>query len=222
MVKNLTLTLLEEFLLLALNDQTGRLHPLADSMLDCTTAGAILMDLTLHNRIDNDLRDLFLVDSTPTGDDILDPVLQNMTLAPILTPHPIAYWLRHLADEGNAFREKALHRLEERGIIRRQNMKIMWVFGKRRYPLLDDKEVREVKLRILGVVLGNDVPTPHDVMLTGLAEACGLFRYILSAQEANSATVRIAQISHMDLIGQAVAKSVAEIQSAIAMASGYR
>jgi Golgi phosphoprotein 3 len=162
------------------------------------------------------------VDGTPTDDDLLDPALQLMSLSPILTPHPIAYWLRQMADEGEALREKALRRLESRGIIHRQDRKILWVFGTRRYPLIDDKEMREVKLRILGVVLGEDVPTPHDVMLTGLAESCGLFRYILSAHEADSASARIAQVSRMDLIGQAVAKGITEIEAAIAMASGYR
>jgi len=222
MIQKLPLTLLEEFLLLALDDQSGQLHPLAPSTLDCATAGAVLMDLTLRNRIDNDLRDIFVVDAAPTGDDILDPVLQLMSMAPILTPHPIAYWLRHLADEGGAFREKALRRLEARGIIRRQNRKILWVFGARRYPLLDDKEMREVKLRILGAVLSNEIPLPHDIMLTGLAEACGLFRYILSAAEAEKASARVTQIARLDLIGQAVAKGVTDIDSAIAMASGYR
>jgi hypothetical protein len=221
-VMNLPLTLLEEFLLLALDDRTGELHPLARSALDCAAAGAILMDLTLRGRIDNDLRDMFTVDPTPTGDALLDPVLQVMSLAPVLTPHPISYWLRQIADEGESYREKALNRLEARGIIKRQNLKILWVFGKRRYPLIDQQEVREVKLRILGVVLSNEIPTPHDVMLTGLADACGLFRYILSASEADAATARIAQVARIDLIGQAVAKGVAEIQSAIALAAGYR
>jgi Golgi phosphoprotein 3 len=221
-LQKLPLTLLEEFLLLGLDDQSGQMHPLARSTLDCAAAGAVLMDLTLRNRIDNDLRDMFVVDGTPTGDALLDPVLQLMSLAPILTPNPIGHWLRQMAAEGEALREKALRRLEARGIIMRQDRKILWMFGTRRYPLIDDKEMREVKLRILGVVLVNDVPTPHDIMLTGLAEACGLFRYILSAHEADSATARISQVARMDLIGQAVAKGVTEIEAAIAMASGYR
>jgi hypothetical protein len=222
MIQKMPLTLLEEFLLLALDDQSGQLHPLARSTLDCAAAGAILMDLTLRRRIDNDLHDMFVVDQSPTGDDLLDPTLQLMSLAPILTPHPIAYWLRQVAEEGEALREKALRRLEARGIIHRQDRKILWVFGSRRYPLVDDKEVREVKLRILDAVLGDNVPTPHDVMLTGLAESCDLFRYILSAHEVESSAPRIAQIARMDLIGQAVAKGVTEIEAAIAMASGYR
>jgi Golgi phosphoprotein 3 len=222
MMQPLPLTLLEEFLLLALDDQTAQLHPLAPSTLDCATAGAILMDLTLRNRIDNDLRDMFVTDATPTGDDLLDPILLLMSLSPVLTPHPISYWLRQLAADATGYREKALRRLEVRGIIRRQDRKILWVFGSRRYPLVEDKEVREVKLRILGAVLGNEVPAPHDVMLTGLAESCGLFRHLLSAHEADAAHARIAQVSKLDLIGQAVAKGVAEIDKSIAMASGVR
>ncbi|MGB9154732.1 MAG: GPP34 family phosphoprotein [Alphaproteobacteria bacterium] len=222
MVQKTPLTLLEEFLLLALDDQTGRLHPLAHSTLDCATAGAILMNLTLRTRIDNDLRDMFVVDQTPLEDDILDPVLQLMSLAPVLTPHPIAYWLRQFADEGASFREKALRRLEKRGIIRQENRKILWIFGTRRYPLIENEEVREVKSRILGVVMNDEVPTPHDIMLVGLAESCGLFRYLLGSVEAESSAERIAQISRMDLIGQAVAKGVTDIEAAITVASGYR
>jgi hypothetical protein len=88
--------------------------------------------------------------------------------------------------------------------------------------MVHDKEVREVKLRILGVILRDDIPCPHDMMLTALAQACGLFRHILSSQELNAAAPRIEMVARMDLIGQAVAKAVVEIEAAIAMASGFR
>ncbi len=212
------MTLLEEFMLLALDEQTGQMHPLTSVALDCAAGGAVLMDLTLRVRIDNDLHDMFTIDTTPVGDDILDPVLQMMSLAPVLTPHPIAYWLRQLTDEGASFREKALHRLEKRGVLRLQNSKILQIFGKGNAPKIRGKEVNEIKARLLNVILGDEVPLPRDIMLTGLAESCGLFYYLLSETEAESASARIAQVARMDLVGQAVAKGVAEIQSAIAMA----
>ncbi len=180
-----------------------------------------MMDLTLRNRIDNDLRDMFTTDATPTGDDILDPVLHMISLAPVLTPHPIAYWLRQLADEAPQYLEKALSRLEKREIIRRRDFKVLWILGKRRYPRVDQQEVREVKARILGIVLGNDVPAPHDIMLTSLADACGLLGKILTKEQAELAAVRIKQVSRLDLIGQAVAKGIGEIHTAMALASGY-
>ncbi len=36
------------------------------------------MDLALENRIDTDLEQLILVDSTPVGDDLLDPTLARI------------------------------------------------------------------------------------------------------------------------------------------------
>jgi hypothetical protein len=217
-----TLTILEEFLLLALDDEAGQFYSLARSTLDCATAGAVLMDLTLRHRIDNDLKNMFVTNAKPVGDTILDPVLQVMAVAPVLTTNPITYWLRQFSGEGEALREKALRRLEAHGILRREDKKILWMFGQRRYPILHDKEIREVKLRILGVILSDDIPTPHDMMLTALAQACGLFRHILTGHELTSALPRIEQVARMDLISQAVAKAVTEIEAAIAMASGYR
>jgi len=221
-VAHAPLTILEEFLLLALDDAAGQFYSIARSTLDCATIGAVLMDLTLRQRLDNDLKDLFITDTAPTGDIILDPVLQTMALAPILEPHPITYWLRQLMDEGEALREKALQRLVSHGILKRDDKKILWVFGTRRYPMLHDQEVREVKLRILGVILRDDIPSPHDMMLTALAQSCGLFRHILSEGQLNAAMPRIELVARMDLIGQAVAKAVTEIEAAIAMASGFR
>jgi hypothetical protein len=216
------LTILEEFLLLALDDSMGQFYPLARSTFDCATAGAVLMDLTLRRRIDNDLQDTFVIDATPTGNSVLDPVLQLMALAPILTPKPITHWLREIAGQGEGLRERALRQLEEHKVLRREDAKILWVFGSRRYPLLHQKEQREVKLRLLGVILRDDIPEPHDIMLVALAHACGLFSHLLSDHELTAASARIDAVARMDLIGQAVAKAITEIETVIAMASGFR
>src|SRR6202012_1921637 len=108
------LTILEEFLLLALDDTQGQFYPLARSTFDYASTGAVLMDLTLRNRIDNDLRDMFVTDAKPTGNSILDPILQLMSVFPILTPKPITYWLREISNMGESLREQGLRQLEAR------------------------------------------------------------------------------------------------------------
>ncbi len=216
------ITVLEEFLLLALDDAAGQFYPLARSTFDCASAGAALMDLTLRQRIDNDLKEMFVTDATPTGNPLLDPVLQQMAMAPVLSPKPIAHWLRTFAAEGEALREQALRHLEALGILKREDKKILWMFGARRYPLIHQEEQREAKLRVIGVILRADIPAPHDIMLVALAHACGLFRYLLSDHDMASAGPRIEQVARMDLVGQAVARATTEIETAIAMASGFR
>lgn len=216
------LNLLEEFLLLALDDEAGQFHGLAQSTLDCATAAALLMDLSLRRRVDNDLKVMFVVDTEPVMDDLLDPTLQVMALSPILAPQTITHWLGIVAEEGEALREKALRRLQQRGIIRIEEGKILWVFGYRRYPMIHNQEVREVKRRLFDVILGDDIPQAHDIMLTALADACGLFPLILSSTELASAQQRIADVTRMDLIAQSLCRVVADIEAAIATASGFR
>jgi hypothetical protein len=68
----------EEILLLQLDDTHGRFIDLPLSAADVVLAGAALMELALDNRVDSDLKHLILVDRTPTGDDILDDVLERL------------------------------------------------------------------------------------------------------------------------------------------------
>lgn len=216
------LTILEEFLMLAHDESGGQFYPLARSAFDSAAAGAVLMDLTLRHRLDNDLHYLFIADPEPVNDDLLDPVLQLLALAPVLKPQLISYWLRQITDEGEALREKALRRLEARGIMKREAKKILWIFPSDYYPILREAKVREVRQRLRDVILGDALPLAHDIMLTGLAEACGLFQYMLGGKELSAVLPRIEEVARMDLIGQAVAKAVAEIETAMAMASGFR
>ena len=39
----------------------------------------------------------------------------------------------------------------------------MWVFHERRYPIIDNKAVQEVKLRIMGVLFSDEIPDVRDI-----------------------------------------------------------
>ncbi|MFA5041311.1 MAG: GPP34 family phosphoprotein [Bdellovibrionales bacterium] len=220
MISNPPLTLLEEFLLLAFDEQTGQLHPLDPDALNCAIAGAVLMDLSLRNRVDSDLRDMFPVDPTPIGDELLDPVLKLMSMAPVLTPHPITYWLHQVAEQSSSLREKAMHRLEKRGVLHSRGFGFFWMFGGQRHLTVDEPKVRDVRSRLLSTLYSDEVPSPRNIMLTGLVDSCGLFSYLLNDTEMRDAKARIEKISHMDLIGQAVAKGITGAGPSFSAASG--
>jgi hypothetical protein len=216
------LTILEEFLLLALDDQAGEFWPLSRSAFDCATACALLMDLMRQRRIDCDVTHLFVIDDTPIGDELLDPVLRLIAAEPANQERMIIDELRTLSDEGEALRGRALQRLVDRNILGAKERKILWIFGARRYPAVHDREIRAAKLRILNTVLGDTIPDPHDIALVALADACGLFAHILSAHELIDVTPRITQVARMDPLGQAAFGAITEIEASIAMASGLR
>ena len=206
----------EEITLLMLNDEDGEFVRVPGWSMQCAFAGAVLMDLALENRIDTDLKRLVLIDPTPVGDDMLDPTLA--LIARSTETHDARHWVDHLADGAEEIREQSLARLVERGILRREEDRFLWVFQSRRYPVVDGEAEREVKLRIMEVLFGNDIPDPRDIVLICLVDACGVLRELLTARELERASERIDQVRKLDLIGQAVSKAVWDIQSSIALA----
>lgn len=206
------LSLVEEILLLGLDDESGEFLPVPEYSLELSLAGAVLMDLALRDRLDSDMQRMMVVNSAPTGDDILDPVLVELSGSEAeLVPRQ---WLMRLARR-QSLRQEALDRLVERGVLRRDDKRILWVFGSRRYPVIDNREEREVKLRILQILLGEEIPAPADVALICLASTCSLFPAILSAREHHNVAEKIEQITRMDLIGQKMLSELRDLHQSV-------
>jgi hypothetical protein len=68
----------------------------------------------------------------------------------------------------------------------------------------------------MGVLFSNEIPDPRDVVIICLADACGIFRGILTRQELNRAAARIEQVRKLDLIGQAMSQAILDIELSIA------
>ena len=119
----------EELLLLLLEDQSGKFLRLPDRVpereVQYALAGTVLMDLTLECRIDTDPDRLILVDSTPTGDDLLDPILADIVNG---GDHNVHYWLTHAAVRAWQIQDKALARLVSRDILDQRGYDYHWVF----------------------------------------------------------------------------------------------
>ena len=196
-------------MLLLLHDSGGRFAGVADRSVGYALAGGVLMDLALESRIDTDLHRLLLLDSTPTGDDLLDPTLAD--IAAEQGTFDARHWLEQGLQRAADIRTAALARLVQRGILERRANRFLWVFGTRRYPLVDGAAQREVKLRILDVLLGEDIPDARDIAIICLADACGLFRELLSEDELEQALPRFQQVRKMELIGRAVTAAVADL-----------
>lgn len=201
----------EEILLLVLDEERGGLAAsLSPDSLNLALAGAVLMDLALEDRIDTDLERLMLVDPEPFGDDILDP-----TLAEIATDgqsRNTGYWLGRIAGRGGQIRRAALARLIERGILRSEAHGLLFlvpsVSRSRRYPAADGQQVEEARLRIMRILFSDDVPDPRDIAIIALANACGVFRTILSSEERAQVRDRIDLLKNLDLIGRTMGLAI--------------
>ena len=198
----------EEVVLLLLRDDDGKFVHVPSWLLDRILAGAVLMDLAMEYRIDTDPERLVLLDDTPVGDSLLDPTLARIAEDREGAERDARHWVEQEATHAEEIREEALNRLVEVGILEREDDRFLWVFKSRRYPVIDGKAEREVKLRIMGVLFSDEIPDPRDVVIICLADACGLFRELLPRRELEQASVRIEQVRKLDLIGQAMAQTI--------------
>ena len=106
--------LTEELILLMLDEQTGYMEMVPGWDFSCVMAGAVIADLTLEDKLDTDLEKLYLVDSDPTGDGLLDPTLKDITESDETAD--TQYWIERNTVRTDDIVTATLDRLVERNI----------------------------------------------------------------------------------------------------------
>ena len=205
----------EEIMLLLLDDESGAFLPVSSTAIQCAIAGAVLMDLAWQDRIDTDMRTLFLINPAPVDNEMSSFVLAQIASEEI---HDTRYWIERIAEHhADEIQQAALDRLVEIGILQQNEGRFLWMFRSRRYPMIDGKAEKEVKMRIMEVLFGNDIPDPHDVALICLVDVCGIFGQMLSMEEVERVRERIDTVRKLDLIGQETARTVHEIETSLSI-----
>jgi Golgi phosphoprotein 3 len=210
------LTLPEELLLLMLDDETGQLIDRAAPSGDYALVAAILAELRLQGRIERGVASIMVLDPTPTGDAAMDDVLAR--LGAETEARETRWWIENLAGEADRLRDHYFDRLVERGILKLEEGRFLWFFAERRYPVISDKEEREVKARIMAVIFDDTPPMPHDVLLIGLARAAGLLPLLLAPAELERAQDRIDAVASSEPLNRGLNDAVRDIFTDIARA----
>lgn len=207
------LTLAEQVLLLALDDETGKLRPLPDRALDYALAGAIIADLTRVERIKVVRDKIEILDGTPVESAPEDFGLLDLQQVDVTS---LRGALSHLAGDAHGLRQRLVEQLVEKGVLRKENQEILWVFHISRYPLADPTSENAVKQRVRNRIRMKDVPlTEKDRVLIALIHICRMEDLLLSSEEQETYRERIEEISRHDCIGKAIIDCLDEIQKAI-------
>ena len=159
---------------------------------------------------------LFLIDPEPLNDDLLDPTL--LDIASATDTYGTAYWITRTAGRGSAIRERALDRLIAQGILESDANGLVFpsrvVARARRYPTVDGETTEDVQSRVMRAIFSDEIPYPRDIIIIGLASACGVFESVLPRAELADVQARIDDISRLDLMGRTIRESVRNIEPA--------
>ncbi len=215
----MNLSLAEKLILLVINEATGKLDVPDRLALNVALGGAVLLDLSLRNRIDTDRNRLWVVDNTPTGNSALDTILAMIDKEDV--DLSIQNWVYIAYKEATDVRNRILAGLVRKKIVRPEVKKFLWFFNFQRFRPQNAEIERETKRRIMDVLFDNKVPLAEDVALVALCDAANLFPALLSNRQLESSAPRIQQVARMELITQSVCAVIGEVYTAMSRASFY-
>ncbi len=208
------LTLPEQLLLLALHDEKGTILSTASISIKYGLAGAVIMELALREKVVIRDKKLVLINDSYTGDNVLDEAMTQ--IKKLGKGKNAGYWVNKL--QNIKIQELILDRLVDKGILKTEEHKILWIFDSPHYPMKDSEEELGIREQIRRIVLHKDIAEARVAVLIGLVNACRLTNEIFSKEERKEAKKRIKEIIDNDLIAKAVADTVVAIEAALMVA----
>lgn len=210
------LSLGEELLLLALDDERGTVHGSAAMAMPYALAGALLLELTLAGRLAAEDTALIVRDQTPTGDDLLDAALA--VIAGATRTGDARYWVGRLDRAVPHLKERLLDQLIVRGILRYDEHRVLGIIPRAHYPVVDFTTEWEMRHRVRAVILDGETPDARTAILLSLVQACQLTDTLFTRDERARARRRLKEIAQGELVGKAIADTVAGMEAAVTVA----
>lgn len=208
------LSFAEEIYLLALDDVSGKIMvPSKETVLNTALIGAVLSELSFMDKIDTDTETLYITNSEPVCNKILDEVMKILVDESKDGKAPLYHCMKTLLPQAPEIENSVLESLIGQGILKKVEEKILWIFPQRRYPIIDNREITDVETRLRNIVLGDEIPDPRESVLISLVHNCDLFKEILSPKELRRCNDRIENLSKIDTVGREVAQLIDQINA---------
>lgn len=208
----MNLNLVEELLLLALQDEKGTVVMAAGTGLPYGLAGALLMELSLKNKIRLEGKNILPVDFSSTGDFLLDGWLEKIRKSE--KPRTARHWIGKFG-QASSLKKEYLERLVQKNILRRVEKQFLWVFPYNCYPTTDPRPEQAVRQRLHRVLTGNESPDLPTRLLISLLASCDLAGLVFSGPEKKQAKKRMKELAKDESIGAAVSEEIAAVMACV-------
>lgn len=203
----------EELLLLALDDESGKLATSAAGLLHYSIAGGMLLDLVF--------RDLIIIDRhrIKCKEDIIldDPILEDVVneIKEATQQKSLNHWIAHISSKYKSYRNAIFERLQEDGVIGREVKKRMEIFRIVLHPFLIP-EIKENLLKTLQNVLINDEePDARTITLLSLIQGSNLIQSIFIDDFQETANQKITKMLTKNTLPTELKNAIIAVNSAM-------
>lgn len=197
----------DELLLLAMDDETGKLH---GSSLDVGLVGAVLVDLALRRRISVEDGRVTVLDPAPTGDAVLDRVLA--TVAASSAERSAKHWVG-TAQAG--VRDAVVARLVAAGALQEDTRRVLGLFRVTRHPEGDPGPESRVRARLDDAVLRGVDPDERTAALASLVGVTGLRAVVFEGADRRATEARLKELAEGGWAPRAVRQAIQDVEMAM-------
>ncbi|MFD2797522.1 GPP34 family phosphoprotein [Promicromonospora vindobonensis] len=211
------LSLAEEYLLLALDDTSGR--PLLSSQhLQFALAGASVAELTLRGALDvsdgadGGRKGRFRATGRATPSDPL-----HREILELMQDRRPKDAIRKIGQGSFArkLRESVQHELAARGVLREEQVKVLGLFPSTAWPAHDAAPEAAVRERIQAALTTGGTPDGPTSALVSLLLATDLLRKVFPGQDRRALKRRAKEIAESEWAGAAVKRAIDDVNAAM-------
>jgi len=210
----------EDLLLLLLDGDSGAL--VQQSYVKEALAGAVLADLAVADAVEMEERTVLGFGAQPhvvpaKGASVDDPLLADALAVVAQKPRTAQSLLGPL---GKDLRERLTDRLVERGILRREEGRVLGLFPRTTWPTVDSAHEDEVRRTVRAVLLEGAEPDERTAALVGLLHAIDRAHKTVDARGSAARDVkkRAKAVAEGEVASAAVRRAVEAINTAVVTA----
>jgi hypothetical protein len=217
----------EEYLLLALDERTGKLRVGSD-VLGPALGGALVVELALRERIGvtpyeagwNKRGRVTIISMTPTDDPELDAALAKLAenegrkVKDLLSEYSTKK--RRLS---HGVRERLLERLAASGAVVRTEGTILGFIPRTTWPAGDPADEEDVRRRLQAALVEGTTPTERTVALIALLQVTGLLPKVVTTEDKKALKNKAKELTSGDWAAKAVKDAIDEAAAATAGAA---
>jgi len=187
-----SLSLKEQFILLALHDEKGTLET-STGYLHLGLAACLLLELAECDAVTLEGRTLIPATQPSLADELCRKLWEEIRTENQY--HTVQRWLTRMTQRGKGYRDAIIDRLIEKQVLKREETRLLWVFSRTVYPMIDGGPEHHIRQQIREVLLFGGSPSPQVHSLALLLESCQLMREVFPI--AGERRVALAAIKHL-------------------------
>ena len=182
------LSIAEGLYLIALDDEEGRLLAATEKTIIPGLLSAAILELYIHKKISLSDGHLEVIDSSGTGNVVLDKILQKLQ-----SGTDVVHQVKDLEPKFKDLMENLNQLLCQRGILQKEETKLLWIPLSQRMDNANYVFEEDIRNNLKAIVFKSAKPSPAFAILMSLVYDCNILEEVFRDRDDLVDAVKVAK-----------------------------